>query len=46
MGAKTEGLTVIADASENEEMPVASLGADIVVRRGDDVASRIRSHFA
>jgi NADPH2:quinone reductase len=24
---------------------VASLGADIVVRRGDDVASRIRGHF-
>jgi NADPH:quinone reductase-like Zn-dependent oxidoreductase len=44
--AKAEGLTVIADASENDEKLVASLGADIVVRRGDDVASRIRSHFA
>ena len=43
--AKTEGLTVIADASANDEKLVASLGADIVVRRGDDVASRIRSHF-
>jgi NADPH2:quinone reductase len=43
--AKTEGLTVIADASEKDEELVASLGADIVVRRGDDVASRIRSHF-
>jgi NADPH:quinone reductase-like Zn-dependent oxidoreductase len=43
--AKTEGLTVIADASEKDEGLVASLGADIVVRRGDDVASRIRSHF-
>jgi NADPH:quinone reductase len=43
--AKTEGLTVIADASEKDEKLVASLGADIVVRRGDDVASRIRSHF-
>jgi NADPH:quinone reductase-like Zn-dependent oxidoreductase len=43
--AKTEGLTVIADASEQDEKLVASLGADIVVRRGDDVAARIRQHF-
>ena len=43
--AKGEGLTVIADASEKDEQLVASLGADIVVRRGDDVASRIREHF-
>jgi NADPH:quinone reductase len=43
--AKTEGLTVVADASEKDEKLVASLGADIVVRRGDDVASRIREHF-
>jgi len=43
--AKSEGLTVIADASEKDEKLVASLGADIVVRRGDDVASRIRAHF-
>jgi NADPH:quinone reductase-like Zn-dependent oxidoreductase len=43
--AKAEGLTVIADASERDEKLVASLGADIVVRRGDDVASRIRRHF-
>ena len=43
--AKSEGLTVIADASEKDEKLVASLGADIVVRRGDDVASRIRIHF-
>jgi NADPH:quinone reductase len=43
--AKSEGLTVIADASEKDEKLVASLGADIVVRRGDDVASRIRKHF-
>jgi NADPH:quinone reductase-like Zn-dependent oxidoreductase len=42
--AKAEGLTVIADASEKDEKLVASLGADIVVRRGDDVASRIREH--
>jgi NADPH2:quinone reductase len=43
--AKAEGLTVIADASEIDEKLVASLGADIIVRRGDDVASRIRSRF-
>jgi NADPH:quinone reductase len=43
--AKAEGLTVIADASERDEKLVAALGADIVVRRGDDVASRFRSHF-
>ncbi|MDA1098623.1 MAG: NADP-dependent oxidoreductase [Proteobacteria bacterium] len=42
--AKAEGLTVIADASEADHELVASLGADIVVRRGDDVASRIREH--
>jgi NADPH:quinone reductase-like Zn-dependent oxidoreductase len=43
--AKREGLTVVADASEKDEQLVASLGADIVVRRGDDVADRIRAHF-
>jgi len=43
--AKTEGLTVIADASEADEALVKSLGADIVVRRGDGVADRIREHF-
>lgn len=44
--AKADGLTVIADASEADEELAASLGADIVVRRGDDVASRIREHFS
>ena len=43
--AKADGLTVIADASEKDEALVKSLGADIVVRRGDDVAARIRAHF-
>jgi NADPH:quinone reductase-like Zn-dependent oxidoreductase len=43
--AKTEGLTVIADAAEKDEALVRSLGADIVVRRGDDVATRFREHF-
>lgn len=39
--AKTDGLRVIADASEADEELVRSLGADEVVRRGDDVAERI-----
>ena len=43
--AKADGLTVIADASEADEKLIASLGADIVVRRGDDVAQRILQHF-
>jgi NADPH:quinone reductase-like Zn-dependent oxidoreductase len=43
--AKAEGLTVIADAADRDEKLVASLGADIVVRRGNDVASRIRRNF-
>lgn len=43
--AKTEGLTVIADASEADRDLVKSLGADIVVPRGPDVAKRIREHF-
>ncbi len=43
--AKADGLVVIADASEKDEALVTSLGADIIVRRGDDVARRIREHF-
>jgi NADPH:quinone reductase len=39
---KADGLRVIADASEADEALVRSLGADVVVRRGDDVAERIR----
>ncbi len=42
--AKADGLRVIADASEADEGLVASLGADVIVRRGDDVAARIREH--
>lgn len=40
--AKADGLRVIADASEDDEALVRGLGADVVVRRGDDVAQRIR----
>lgn len=43
--AKVEGLTVVADASDSDEGLVRSLGADVVVRRGDDVASLVRKHF-
>jgi NADPH2:quinone reductase len=43
--AKADGLTVVADASEADEALVRELGADVVVRRGDDVAERIREHF-
>ncbi len=39
--AKADGLTVIADAKDSDRDLVASLGADIVVERGDDVADRI-----
>jgi len=41
--AKLDGLRVIADASEADEELVRSLGADVIVRRGDDVADRIRA---
>jgi NADPH:quinone reductase-like Zn-dependent oxidoreductase len=40
--AKADDLLVIADASERDEQLVRSFGADVVVRRGDDVAARIR----
>ena len=40
--AKAEGLRVVADASEADEQLVADLGADVVVRRGHDVAERFR----
>ena len=39
--AKYDGLRVIADASAADEQLVRDLGADVVVRRGDDVADRI-----
>jgi NADPH:quinone reductase len=40
--AKADGLRVIADASAADTELVRSLGADVVVPRGDDVAARIR----
>jgi NADPH:quinone reductase len=43
--AKADGLTVVADASEADEELVRGLGADVVVRWGDDVAQRIREVY-
>jgi len=43
--AKADGLTVVADAAESDEQLVRDLGADVVVRRGDEVADRIRERF-
>jgi NADPH:quinone reductase len=40
--AKADGLRVIADASEADEQLVRDLGADDIVRRGPDVAARVR----
>jgi NADPH:quinone reductase-like Zn-dependent oxidoreductase len=43
--AKIAGLTVVADVSEADEDLVRSLGADVVVLRGPDLAERFRSQF-
>ncbi len=43
--AKTEGLTVIADAAPQDEALLQSLGADIIVPRGDDFAGEVRKRF-
>jgi NADPH:quinone reductase-like Zn-dependent oxidoreductase len=43
--AKAGGLTVVADASAADEQLVRDLGADVIVRRGDDVADRIREQY-
>ena len=42
--AKADGMRVLADASEADSALVESLGADVVVRRGDDVADRFLEH--
>jgi NADPH:quinone reductase len=39
--AKADGLRVVADASAADTELVRSLGADVVVARGDDVANRM-----
>ena len=43
--AKADGLMVIADASPADRDLIKTLGADIIVGRGDDVAERFREHF-
>jgi NADPH:quinone reductase-like Zn-dependent oxidoreductase len=40
--AKADGLRVLADAAPKDVELVTSLGADVVVPRGDDVAQRFR----
>lgn len=40
--AKADGLRVVADAADRDRELVRSLGADVVVARGDEVAERIR----
>lgn len=40
--AKNEGLRVIADASSVDESLVSTLGADIIVPRGDDFSQQVR----
>ncbi|GAA2353266.1 NADP-dependent oxidoreductase [Saccharopolyspora halophila] len=40
--AKADGLRVIADAADRDRELVESLGADVVVARGDDFAVRVR----
>ena len=40
--AKADGLRVVADAAPRDEELVRSLGADVIVARGPDVADRVR----
>jgi NADPH:quinone reductase-like Zn-dependent oxidoreductase/predicted MFS family arabinose efflux permease len=41
--AKADGLRVVADAAAQDRALVESLGADIIVERGDEVATAIRA---
>ncbi|MDB9771782.1 NADP-dependent oxidoreductase [Alphaproteobacteria bacterium] len=43
--AKTEGLTVIVDSSKTDENLLNSLGADIIIPRGESYVDKIREHF-
>ena len=43
--AKADGLVVIADCAESDRALLQSLGADIIVSRGDGFAAKIREHF-
>jgi NADPH:quinone reductase-like Zn-dependent oxidoreductase len=43
--AKADGLVVIADSADSDRALLRSLGADIIVSRGDGFAAKIREHF-
>ena len=43
--AKSEGITVIADAKPEDEELLKKLGVDIIISRGDGFAERVREHF-
>ncbi len=43
--AKADGLTVVADASEEDEELVRSLGADVVLPRGEAFAGLVRERY-
>ena len=43
--AKAESLTVIADSSKEDEELIRSLGADIIVARGENFSEKIREQF-
>lgn len=43
--AKADGLLVVADAADKDLELVRSLGADVVVPRGDDFADKVRAAF-
>lgn len=43
--ARTEGLTVIADAAPKDEALLKQLGADIVIPRSDDFVGAVRKRF-
>ncbi|MFC7400743.1 NADP-dependent oxidoreductase [Citricoccus sp. GCM10030269] len=43
--AKADGLFVIADAAEKDETLVSDLGADVVLRRGEGFAERVRERY-
>ena len=43
--AKTDGLTVIADAAPSDEALLKSLGVDIIIPRGDTFADQVRARF-
>lgn len=43
--AKTEGLTVIADAAPKDEALLKALGVDIIIPRSNDFAGEVRKHF-